>query len=130
MRAIATTFTGVAHRLQIVREHRGVTWVNDSIATAPERAMAGLRAFDGPIVLLAGGRDKKLPWDTWAALVNERAAFVVLFGEAGDDRRLLKLAADLHDRRHAVIIEGEGRDARKRLLFQKAQHRNVEAALA
>lgn len=84
MRAIATTFTGVAHRLQIVREHRGVTWVNDSIATAPERAMAGVRAFDEPIVLLAGGRDKKLPWDTWAALVNERAAFVVLFGEAGD----------------------------------------------
>ena len=46
--------------------------------------MAGVRAFDEPIVLLAGGRDKKLPWDTWAALVNERAAFVVLFGEAGD----------------------------------------------
>lgn len=84
MRAVATTFTGVAHRLQIVREHRGVTWVNDSIATAPERAMAGLRAFKEPIVLLAGGRDKKLPWEAWAALVNERAAFVVAFGEAGD----------------------------------------------
>lgn len=84
MRSVATTFTGVSHRLQIVREHRGVTWVNDSIATAPERAMAGLRAFDEPIVLLAGGRDKKLPWEAWAALVNERAAFVVAFGEAGD----------------------------------------------
>ncbi|HRE26782.1 MAG TPA: hypothetical protein PK954_09125, partial [Anaerolineales bacterium] len=68
MRAIATTFTGVAHRLQQVREHRGVRWVNDSIATAPERAMAGVRAFDEPVILLAGGRDKKLPWDTWAAL--------------------------------------------------------------
>ncbi len=84
MRAIATTFTGVAHRLQIVREHNGVTWVNDSIATAPERAMAGLKAFEEPIVLLAGGRDKKLPWDTWAALVSKRVKHVVLFGEAGD----------------------------------------------
>jgi len=84
MRAIATTFTGVAHRLQQVREHRGVRWVNDSIATAPERAMAGVRAFDEPVILLAGGRDKKLPWDTWAALVRERVRHVVAFGEAGD----------------------------------------------
>ncbi len=84
MRAVATTFTGVAHRLQLVREHRGVQWVNDSIATAPERAMAGIRAFDAPIVLLAGGRDKKLPWEGWAALVGERVKHVVLFGEAGD----------------------------------------------
>lgn len=84
MRAVATTFTGVAHRLQLVREHQGVRWVNDSIATAPERAMAGIRAFDGPIILLAGGRDKKLPWESWAALVRERVKHVVLFGEAGD----------------------------------------------
>ncbi len=84
MRGVATTFTGVAHRLQLVREHDGVRWVNDSIATAPERAMAGIRAFDEPIILLAGGRDKKLPWEGWAALVNKRVKHVVLFGEAGD----------------------------------------------
>ncbi len=83
MRAIATTFAGVAHRLQLVREHRGVRWVNDSIATAPERAMAGIRAFDEPVILLAGGRDKKLPWQRWAALVYERVKHVVAFGEAG-----------------------------------------------
>ena len=53
-------------------------------ATAPERAMAGIRAFDEPVILLAGGRDKKLPWEGWAALVGERVKHVVLFGEAGD----------------------------------------------
>jgi UDP-N-acetylmuramoylalanine--D-glutamate ligase len=59
-----------------------VTWVNDSIATAPERTSAALRSFDDPIVLLAGGRDKRLPWDECAAVIHERARGVILFGEA------------------------------------------------
>jgi UDP-N-acetylmuramoylalanine--D-glutamate ligase len=63
MARVATTFGGVEHRLEPVRQRAGVLWVNDSIATAPERTVAALRAFDEPIVLLAGGRDKRLPWE-------------------------------------------------------------------
>ncbi|MBA4379857.1 MAG: UDP-N-acetylmuramoyl-L-alanine--D-glutamate ligase, partial [Anaerolinea sp.] len=77
-------FHGVAHRLELVREWNGARWYNDSIATAPERSMAAIRAFDEPIVLLLGGRDKNLPWDELAALVHERVAHVVLFGEAAE----------------------------------------------
>ncbi|RLC69157.1 MAG: UDP-N-acetylmuramoyl-L-alanine--D-glutamate ligase, partial [Chloroflexi bacterium] len=62
MAAVATTFSGVEHRLELVRELNGVRWYNDSIATSPERMVAALRSFDAPIVLLAGGRDKHLPW--------------------------------------------------------------------
>ena len=40
-----------------------MTWVNDSIATAPERTVAAIRSFSEPLVLLLGGRDKHLPWD-------------------------------------------------------------------
>ena len=76
-------FRGVEHRLEIVREHNGVLWVNDSIATAPERALAALRSFDQPIVLLAGGRDKKLPWDMFAREVRRRVRHLICFGEAG-----------------------------------------------
>jgi UDP-N-acetylmuramoylalanine--D-glutamate ligase len=76
-------FRGVEHRLEIVREHNGVLWVNDSIATAPERALAALRSFDQPIVLLAGGRDKKLPWDMFAREVGRRVRHLICFGEAG-----------------------------------------------
>ena len=96
MRAVATTFAGVEHRLEIVRERGGVTWVNDSIATAPERTVADLRAFAEPIVLLAGGRDKNLPWDECAAVIHERARHVVLFGEAAGliHEALLKYAGD------------------------------------
>jgi UDP-N-acetylmuramoylalanine--D-glutamate ligase len=75
-------FRGASHRLEFVGRAAGADWYNDSIATTPERAMAAIRSFQEPIVLLAGGRDKKLPWADWALLVHERVAHVVLFGEA------------------------------------------------
>jgi UDP-N-acetylmuramoylalanine--D-glutamate ligase len=77
-------FRGVPHRLELVRELRGVRWYNDSIATAPERSMAAIRAFDEPIVLLLGGRDKNLAWEELIQLVSERVDHVVLFGEAAE----------------------------------------------
>lgn len=77
-------FRGVAHRLEFVRELNGVKWYNDSIATAPERSMAAIRAFDEPIVLMLGGRDKQLPWDEIAQLIRQRVKQVVVFGEAGE----------------------------------------------
>ncbi|HEY81335.1 MAG TPA: UDP-N-acetylmuramoyl-L-alanine--D-glutamate ligase [Caldilineae bacterium] len=75
-------FQGVPHRLEEVARIDGVLWVNDSIATAPERALAALRSFQEPIVLLAGGRDKHLPWDAWAEEVHRRVRVVIAFGEA------------------------------------------------
>src|SRR6266498_840903 len=77
-------FRGVPHRLEFVRELRGVRWYNDSIATAPERSMAAIRAFEEPLVLLLGGSDKNLPWEGLLRLVSERVDHVVLFGEAAE----------------------------------------------
>jgi UDP-N-acetylmuramoylalanine--D-glutamate ligase len=82
IREVVTTFTGVEHRLQLVRTLNGVRYYDDSIATAPERTVAALQAFEDPIVLLAGGRDKALPWDEMAQATLERARHVVAFGEA------------------------------------------------
>ncbi len=82
MLAAAEEFRGVPHRLEFVRERNGARWYNDSIATAPERTMAAIRAFDEPIVLLLGGRDKNLPWKDLADLVRARVEHVILFGEA------------------------------------------------
>jgi UDP-N-acetylmuramoylalanine--D-glutamate ligase len=77
-------FRGVPHRLELVRELHDVRWYNDSIATAPERSMAAIRAFEEPIVLLLGGRDKDLPWDELLQLVRERVDHVVVFGEVAE----------------------------------------------
>jgi UDP-N-acetylmuramoylalanine--D-glutamate ligase len=87
-----------------------VRWYNDSMATAPERTVAALRSFDAPIVLLAGGRDKKLPWDEFATVAADKVVHLVLFGEAapmiervvrahGGQRPVLHQAGDLA---HAV----------------------------
>lgn len=78
------TFKGVPHRLETVREVGGVTWVNDSIATAPERVLAALRSYTEPLVLLLGGADKKLPWDELVALTPFKCRHVVCFGRDGD----------------------------------------------
>lgn len=81
IRQVATEFEGVAHRMEVVRRWHGITFVNDSIATTPERAIAAIRAYDEPLVLLAGGRDKHLPWDTWAEWVQRKVRVVIAFGE-------------------------------------------------
>lgn len=77
-------FHGVAHRLEFVRELHGARWYNDSMASAPERTLAAIRAFDESIVLMLGGRDKDLPWEELMQLVSERVDHVVLFGEAAE----------------------------------------------
>ncbi len=77
-------FTGVNHRTQLVRMVNGVSWINDSIATAPERTLAAIKSFNEPIILLLGGRDKNLPWDELAAIIHQRVEHVIVFGEAAD----------------------------------------------
>ncbi len=84
MQAGVDGFNGVAHRLEFIRHWGGADWYNDSIATTPERAMAAIRSFNGPLILLVGGRDKHLPWDDFAALVRQRVDHLVLFGEMAD----------------------------------------------
>ncbi|MGB2897589.1 MAG: UDP-N-acetylmuramoyl-L-alanine--D-glutamate ligase [Anaerolineales bacterium] len=78
----ARNFQGIPHRLQFVRRVRGAEWYNDSIATTPDRALAAVRAFEEPKILLAGGQDKDLPWETFASEVVRRVDHLVLFGEA------------------------------------------------
>lgn len=82
MRAGVEGFTGVEHRLELVRTWRSTQWYNDSIATAPERTMAALRSFSEPIILLLGGRDKNLPWEDLSRMIHNRVDHVIVFGEA------------------------------------------------
>ncbi len=91
MATVATTFAGVEHRLELVARQNGVLYINDSIATSPERLMAALKAFNRPIILLAGGKDKKLPWDNAAKLILQRVKHLVLFGQAA---RLIQNAVE------------------------------------
>jgi UDP-N-acetylmuramoylalanine--D-glutamate ligase len=96
MRTGIRNFQGVPHRLQTVAERDGVLFVDDSIATAPERSMAALHAYDEPLVLIAGGRDKHLPMRDWASLVVRRVKHVVLLGEMSELVAAALRDADAH----------------------------------
>lgn len=58
MKKIPSSFAGVEHRIEFVREFDGVKYYNDSIATSPSRVISGLRAFDKKIIVIQGGSDK------------------------------------------------------------------------
>lgn len=73
MAAVAKSFAGVEHRIEPVRTLNGVQWFNDSIATSPTRVIAGLRAFDQKLIIIAGGSDKGI---SFAPLAPELIAHV------------------------------------------------------
>lgn len=104
----AESFRGVAHRLELVGEVDGVRYCNDSIATTPERTLAGLRSFDEPVVLLLGGRDKRLPLEELASEALARCRAIVLFGEAAGkiEDALTAAAAAAANRPPALRVAG------------------------
>ena len=75
-------FEGIPHRLEFIRSWGGADWYNDSIATTPKRAMAAIHSFDVPLILLAGGRDKNLPWMEFGEMICQRVDHLIVFGEA------------------------------------------------
>jgi len=81
IRQVARTFNGVAHRAELIRELDGVRYYNDSIATSPTRTIRGtLSLFSQKIILIAGGYDKKIPFDTLGPAITEHVKVLVLTG--------------------------------------------------
>jgi UDP-N-acetylmuramoylalanine--D-glutamate ligase len=91
MREAIRAFKPVEHRLETVRALADVTWVNDSIATAPERLLAALASYDEPLVLLIGGADKDLPWETAIQYALRKARHIIVFGDEGDKQVATKV---------------------------------------
>jgi UDP-N-acetylmuramoylalanine--D-glutamate ligase len=84
------SFPGVRHRLERIRERNGVVYVNDSKATNVASALAGVRAFEGGVRLIAGGRPKQESFEPLVPAVAERCVACYLIGEAAE-----RLAAEL-----------------------------------
>lgn len=105
IRRAAAAFAGVEHRLERVAEIDGVRFVNDSQGTQPDAVIAALRAFDGPVVLIAGGRDKGVDLTELAAVVARRAAAAVLIGESAPELERLFRVAGLETIERAASLE-------------------------
>lgn len=124
IRKVASEFPGVEHRIELVAEHDGVRWYNDSIGTSPTRTIAGLRSFDQKLVLLAGGYDKKISYAPLAPEIIKNVKYLLLCGdtakiirdeiEAREDYNPAELTIEMTDnlegavrRAHEIAREGD-----------------------
>ena len=95
IRTFAQNFGGVEHRIELIRTRNGVRWYNDSIASSPNRTIAGLRSFPEKVILIAGGKDKGISYDELGPVVNERVKLLILCGAtAGVIRKSTEEAAN------------------------------------
>jgi UDP-N-acetylmuramoylalanine--D-glutamate ligase len=85
IRAGVRAFRPLGHRLEPVAELEGAQYVDDSKATNPGAVIAALRAFDRPVVLIAGGKAKGTDFAEMGKVVSSRAKAVVLIGEAAGE---------------------------------------------
>lgn len=92
VKQVAKEFAGVEHRIEFVRELKGIRFYNDSIASSPSRAIAGLHSFDQKIIVIAGGSDKNIPFDSYAKEVCNRVKHLVVMGHTRDKIKSAVLA--------------------------------------
>ncbi len=81
---VLTTFKGVEHREEFVRELNGVKWYNDSIGSSPTRTIAGLASFKTKVVLIAGGYDKHLDYTDMGKYILDHVKVLILMGQTKD----------------------------------------------
>ncbi|MEE1018069.1 MAG: cyanophycin synthetase, partial [Acutalibacteraceae bacterium] len=105
--AVAKEFCGVEHRIEFVRELDGVKYYNDSIATSPASVIAGLNSFDKRLIVIAGGSDKMLDYNTMSHEICEHVKLLILLGETAPKIEKAVLSADNYDENEIKIIHAD-----------------------
>ena len=123
IREIASTFGGVEHRLEFVREVGGVSYINGSIDSSPTRTAAALSAInDRPVVLIAGGYDKHIPYEPLADAVYSSSVHTVVL--TGDTSAAIKKSLTENEKYSSSglkIIDADSFEAAVRLAAQNAR---------
>lgn len=107
IREVAKSFNGVAHRIELVRTLRGVRYYNDSIASSPSRTIAGLRSFPEKVILIAGGKDKGIPYDEIGPEIREHVKELFLTGMTAEKIRRAVMDSPEYDAELLPIHEFE-----------------------
>ena len=97
IRDVLMTFQGVEHRLEPVRTLNEVLYINDSKGTNPDSTIKAIEAYDRPIVIILGGKNKGVPFTELAGLVKQRVKKAVLVGQAKEELAEALDAADFND---------------------------------
>jgi UDP-N-acetylmuramoylalanine--D-glutamate ligase len=97
-------FKGIPHRLEFVREIDSVKYINDTAATMPDAAIAGINSFSENIILIAGGADKNLDFKEFAKTIGEKVKSVILLKGEATEKIKSELSREFGSR---VIIDSE-----------------------
>lgn len=116
MKEIAGTFGGVQHRLEFVRELDGVKYYNSSIDSSPNRTLNALSVFKGNVVLMAGGKDKNIPYDDLGPALADKVKAMVLTGPTAE-----KIEKSLKDE-----LEKRGEECKIPVIHAKSYPEAVE----
>ncbi|MSR73450.1 MAG: UDP-N-acetylmuramoyl-L-alanine--D-glutamate ligase [Candidatus Pacebacteria bacterium] len=109
-------FTGIEHRLELVKKIKSITFYNDSAGTNPVATAAAILSFKEPVVLIAGGKDKGLSYAALAAALKKSTVeLVVLFGENRE-----KIASEVQSAKRTIVMANDLKEALK-MAFDRAK---------
>ena len=122
IRVVARNFGGVEHRAELVRELDGVKWYNDSIGTSPTRTARGtLSLYDRKIILIAGGYDKKIPYDDLGPVIVGKVKTLVLMGATGPKIEAAVKAAPAYEEGSPKILHARSMEEAVEICRTEAQ---------
>jgi UDP-N-acetylmuramoylalanine--D-glutamate ligase len=102
IKSVLTTFTGLEHRLELVRELDGVRYYDDSFGTTPETAQVAIEAFSEPKIIILGGSDKGATYDGLSkTVISNNVRNVIVIGLTGE-----KIAEMLRKDGYESIVKG------------------------
>jgi UDP-N-acetylmuramoylalanine--D-glutamate ligase len=81
IKSAISNFSSLSHRIEFIREIKGVKYYNDSKSTTPESTIAAINCFDKPIILIAGGKEKGFDYSEFAKMITQKIKYVLLIGE-------------------------------------------------
>src|SRR3990167_4663257 len=112
MKDAISEFKGIKHRMELVREIRGVRFINDSKGTNVGATVKSLQSFNEPIILIAGGKDKGSDYLPLKGLIEERVKFLILIGDA--KKKIAKNLNGFKNRIEADTLENAVKEGYKR----------------
>ena len=126
IRIVARNFGGVEHRAELVRELDGVKWYNDSIGTSPTRTARGtLSLYDHKIILIAGGYDKKIPYDDLGPVIVGKVKTLVLMGATGPKIEAAVKAAPAYEEGCPKILHARSMEQAVEICRAEAQEGDI-----
>ncbi len=121
MTKVAKEFKGVEHRIEPVRTLNGVQWFNDSIASSPTRTIAGLKSFPQKICIIAGGYDKKIPYEPLAQPIIDNVKLLVVMGQTGPAiEKVVTEHAD-YEKSGIKILHADSMEEAVKLMYENTQ---------